>query len=97
MNTIQITDLSVNELRAIISETLKEGLKEQLPSPEPPQPRYLTRKEAAKLLQISLVTLHNWSIKGILKGYRINSRIRYKSEDIQAALKEIHSLKYRRD
>lgn len=50
---------------------------------------YLTRKEAAKLLKISLVTISDWNKKGILKPYRIGNLIRYKRDEIEAALIQI--------
>ena len=58
---------------------------------------YLTRKQTAKLLQISLVTLRDWSVKGILQSYKIGGRIRYKKSELDEALKAQKNLKYRRD
>jgi len=95
METIQIQNLSVDELKVIITDSFREQLKGLIPKPEPPE-KYLTRKETAKLLQVSLVTLNDWSKKGIIQSYRINSRIRYKKSEIDEALKEVKNLKYRR-
>lgn len=55
-------------------------------------PIYLTRFEAAKLLKISLVTLHDWTQRGILKAYRVAgaaTRVYYKPQEIDAAMTEI--------
>ncbi len=93
MNTVQIQNLSVSDLKTIISETMKEEVKHLLPEP-PQQTEYLTRKETANLLRVSLVTLHEWTRKGIVTGYRFNSRIRYKQDEVEGAAKEIK--KYRR-
>jgi len=56
-------------------------------------PRQLTRKETAEYLQISMDTLRNWELNGLLtvkrkqNGYRV-----YTNEDIQK-LKIIHTLR----
>ena len=56
----------------------------------------LTRQEAAKMLNVSLPTLHFWTKEGIIKGTRIGSCVRYRLPDIEAALVDIDSLKYRK-
>lgn len=53
-----------------------------------PKEKYLTRGQAARLLQISLPTLHQYTKAGILTSYRVGSRVRYKALEIEAALKE---------
>ena len=53
-------------------------------------PKYLTRKEVAKILKISLVTLSDWNRKGILKPYRLGNLIRYKQSELDQALISIN-------
>ncbi len=96
MQTLQIQNLSVDELKVIIEDTIENKVSSLIPKPQP-QVKYLTRQETADHLRISLVTLHDWTKKGIIKAYRINSRVRFKSDEVENAVKEIHSLKYRRD
>lgn len=50
--------------------------------------KYLTRAEVARLLKISLPTLHRYTKDGILKSYRIVGKVRYKLQDVENALKE---------
>lgn len=57
----------------------------------------LNRKETATLLGISLVTLHNWTSQGRLTAYRIGTRVRYKADEVNNALIEIKSTKYKRN
>ena len=95
MENVILQQLSVNDLTEIIADTFRKEIKE-LPDQNPPE-QYLTRKETAKLLQISLVTLRDWSVKGILQSYKIGGRIRYKKSDLDEALKAQKNLKYRRD
>lgn len=66
--------------------------KTQLPDKE----EYLTRKETAALLKISMVSLYNWTNQGRLTAYRIGTRVRYKAEEVNNALIEIKSTKYQR-
>lgn len=51
--------------------------------------RLLTPKEASEKLKVSLVTLWNWDNRGILKPVRIGNKKRYRSSDIENALKPI--------
>lgn len=55
----------------------------------PKETELLTRKEAAKLLGVSLVTIQEWTKTGKIIGYRIASRIRYKRNEIENSLSQI--------
>ncbi|WP_026776110.1 helix-turn-helix domain-containing protein [Polaribacter sp. Hel_I_88] len=50
------------------------------------QAEYLTRKEVAKILKVSLVTLSDWNKKRVLKPYRLGNLIRYKTSEIEESL-----------
>jgi len=51
---------------------------------------YLTRLETAKLLKVTLPTLHSWTKKGYLKAYRVGERnVYYKLPEVLSAFKEI--------
>jgi len=63
---------------------------------ETPKPKkYLTIKEAAKILEVSPLTLRNWDKKGKLKAYRhpINNYRLYRTEDIEIFLRKLESQK----
>lgn len=47
---------------------------------------YITRREVAKLFQISLVTVHDWTKKGILQAYKIANRVYYKQSEVESSL-----------
>jgi len=92
-----ILDMQVDELKNIISQTVREEiLKINSPDSKFEQEEFLTRNETARILSITLVTLHDWTKKGIIPGYRIATRIRYKKTEIIEALQKIRSLKYQR-
>lgn len=90
---IQRNDLR-DEISAVLDQKLESFFsKFQHPAPNPSTGQLRSRKEAAKRLGISLVTLNEWTKTGIVKGYRINSRVRYKEEDLEACLNQIKSSK----
>jgi hypothetical protein len=89
-----LTSIPEIEFRELISSAVNEALagikpKEQTPSPV----EFLTRKQTAERLKVSLPTLHQWSKTGVVKGYRISGRVRYKSQEIEAALQAMQTTK----
>ena len=52
--------------------------------------RFLTRKEVAHILNVSLPTLHEWTKSGKITGFRIGSRVLYKSGLIEQSLIQIN-------
>ncbi len=42
----------------------------------------MTRKEAANMLSVSLTTLRAWTVKKIIKSYKLGGRIYYKRDEI---------------
>ena len=87
MNTIQITELTTNELRSLLKESVKQEfnqLKEEILCKTPTQ--YLTRKQVAKMLDINLTTLNNWTNRGALTSYGIQGRVYYKRDEVEKAI-----------
>lgn len=54
-----------------------------------PQTEFITRKQTAQILGVSLPTINEWTKTGKIKGYRIGSRIRYKRNEIENSLSQI--------
>lgn len=87
MNTIQITELTTNELKSLLKESVKQEfnqLKEEILCKTPTQ--YLTRKQVAKMLDINLTTLNNWTNRGVLTSYGIQGRVYYKRDEVEKAI-----------
>ena len=88
MDTLVIT--SEADLRRIIRDVIHEELLALLPHFAPASPAYeeplLTRKEIAKYLNISLVTLTGWIRKG-LPCIRKGRRVLFLKSDVLAAIK----------
>ena len=67
MEAIILENASTTELKNLISEAVKEELK-NLHQPKP-ETELLTRKEVKELLKISLPTLNEHTKSGKFKGY----------------------------
>lgn len=50
---------------------------------------YLTRKETAELLRVSLTTLDAYSKKGYLQPYGIGGRILFRESEVNNSLEEL--------
>lgn len=87
------------QLELIVAKSVNSAIKAQLEAQTKPTPqaskdeRLLSRKEAAKLLGVSLVTLNEWSKKGIVVGCRIASRVRYKKTELEQSLIQMQTSK----
>ncbi|MEI8270389.1 MAG: helix-turn-helix domain-containing protein [bacterium] len=98
METIILHSTQLKDFRSLIGDVVAEKLQEFKkgePSPTKLKDDYLTRKEVSHLLRISLSTLHYYTKNGILRGYRIGGRILYKKVEVQNAVMEIQSTKYK--
>ena len=74
-----------------LTETILKGVENQLTELKkdftPKQPDdFLTRMETAKLLKISLSTVHEWSNTGILKMYKVGNRTYFSRKEIESTL-----------
>lgn len=96
---IYLEGITPQELKELFKEAVKEEiqvvLNQQREISTESNNKLLTRKETAKLLGVSLVTLHDWCLKGIIESHRINTRIRFKQEDIEKVLSNPRGLKFR--
>jgi hypothetical protein len=93
-NSILIRNITVKDLQELVRSVFREEL--QILLPQKGEPKYMTRKEVAAFLKISLPTLHNYTKAGIVKGFRIGTRVLYKMEDIEQTMKSIEISRYRR-
>ncbi|REG89380.1 helix-turn-helix domain-containing protein [Winogradskyella sediminis] len=69
-----------------IRNAVKRAIIEHYCPPKSSDSDMFTRKQTAKKLCISLPTLHDWTLEGLIRAYRIGSRVLYKLEDIENAL-----------
>ena len=79
---IFLSGMTADQLSEMIRESLRDELRQLHPEPSAETPNYLTRRETARRLRISLVTLNDWVNRG-----RIS--------DVEAALHRIVPIKSR--
>ena len=78
MATIQLLQVTPTELVALFQDSVKQIL----PVPqEPNQKEILTRKETAILFSVSLVCIHDWMNKGLLKPYKLGNKTFFKRSE----------------
>jgi excisionase family DNA binding protein len=92
-----LSSIPLDELVTVISETVKKEVESATSFRKPEsESEYITRQDAARILGISLPTLNDWSKRGVLPSYRIQSRVRYKKAEVLDSLKQVQTIKYRR-
>jgi excisionase family DNA binding protein len=97
-NSLILQNIDLQQLETMISTAVNKGIalvSSQTKTTEN-QNELLTRKEVCELLHITLPTLHDWTKEGVITGYRINTRVRYKKSEVLATLQKVSQLKYRR-
>lgn len=87
--TVQIQGLTA-ELLLQRFDTIESQIKELKQQPQPNPDRLITRTETAKILGVSLVTLHNWVKSNILTAYRVGNKVRFKENEVLASLQQIN-------
>lgn len=88
MTQVQFIQVSPKELATLIQESVKHSLPTTtlIPTIEPKQKEILTRIETANLFSISLVCLHDWVKKKILKPYKVGNKTYFKRSEVMEAL-----------
>jgi excisionase family DNA binding protein len=90
ITTIQIQGISAETLLGKFDD-LQSQIKTLQSQPTAPAERLITRDETAKLLGVSLVTLHSWIKSGVLIAYRIGNKVRFKENEVYDSLQKISS------
>lgn len=86
---IQIEGLDAAEIMARFDkmESAISALSDNSKSAEPQKPeKYITRREVSDILRVSVVTVSDWTRKGILIAYKVGNRVYYKSDEVENAL-----------
>jgi excisionase family DNA binding protein len=92
---ILFTGISANELLERIGQLIDAKVG-SIPIKTKEQSEYLSRKEVAKLLKITLPTLHDWTKCGYLRAYKMGTRVLYKESEVIATLEKVPSFKHRK-
>lgn len=93
-NITQLHGVNPLEFKEIILADVRTELQALSQNFQPvTQPEYITRKELAEILKVTLVTIIDWDKKGVLKPYRLGNLIRYKRSEIEQSLIAINPKK----
>lgn len=90
MAKIVLNNFELSDIRKVVEEVLEKQLK-GFSIPKKTELKLLTRKDTAKLLCISLPTLHEWTKSGIVKAHRIGNRVLFKQDEVHQALCQIQT------
>lgn len=85
----------VDDLLLRIEQIIDKRL-ETLAPPKEDQSEYITRKEAAGILKITLPTLHDWTKMGWLQSYKIGRRVLYKKQEVENSIQQVNLFKYKK-
>jgi excisionase family DNA binding protein len=89
-------EIPMEELKSLISEAIKTELdKFPILNLQSESSELISRKEAAKMLKISLPTLSDYVMRSIIPAYRIGNSIRLKKCEVVNALERIQAIKYK--
>ena len=91
MQNLLFSPIPLEQFKTEISLSIKQEIANYFQSQQTPkqETELLTRKEAAKLLGVSLPTLSDWTKTGKVLGYRIATRVRYKRAELETSLSQI--------
>ena len=89
---IFLSGMTADQLSEMIRESLRDELRQLHPAETP---NYLTRRETARRLRISLVTLNDWVNRGRIRAHKIGGRVLFRDSDVEAALHRIVPIKSR--
>ena len=96
MEPILLNGINLSDIKKVLREVLEEKSNDFAKPVKSEDQEFLTRKEVAKLLKISLTTLNDWSKQGIVQAYRIGNRVLYKKKEIVDSVSKVQSFKYKR-
>ena len=82
-----------DQLSKMIRESLRDELQQFRPAHPKTDTKYLTRRETARRLRISLVTLTDWVNHGKIRAHKIGGRVLFRDSDVEAALNRIVPIK----
>jgi excisionase family DNA binding protein len=100
MASIFLEGIEINEFLSLIKQEIEgnsNDTKKEIANRSISQgSNLITRKEASKLLSISLPTLNSYTKLGYLKAFRLGTKqVRYKRSDVELCLQEIGNFKHR--
>lgn len=87
-----MSQIDLEALADILADRLAARLTGGATENRQPATGFISRKEAAKYLNITLPTLHDLTRTGKVPAHRIGRRVLYKTSEIDSSLKMIKSI-----
>lgn len=88
---IVLSPIPLPDLLGEITRAVRSELDARTPNAAPPPEELLTREQTAQLLGITLPTLRLHTSRGLVTGYRIGTRVRYKRSEVLSGLQQIRT------
>ncbi len=95
---MKLVVISKEDLEELVQTSVNKALTEIFAEKEKKSKvkDFLSVKETAKFLDVPPLTVRNYISRGYIKAERIGHQIRIRKLEIDNALREVKSLKYRR-
>jgi len=94
INPFESIEFRLDKLEKTISD-LGDAISAYKQKPLSSENNYLTRKDTAHRLKVSLVTLTDWVNRSRLKAYKIGGRVLFRESEVEEALSQIVPLKHK--
>lgn len=97
MSQIILNGVNLNELLEKIGQVVESKL-QKCPSAleQKKSPKFLTRKEVASILNVTLSTLHDWTKLGWIQCYKVGRRVLYKESEVFANVEKLSLHKHKK-
>ncbi len=94
-----LINLNQTDLETVLEKVVNKVLKSHQPNNTnaKPQVELITRQETAKLLGVSLPTLHDWTKNGLIPAHRIGTRVRYKRQEVMNSLNKVQNYQTKKE
>ncbi len=97
MEQILLNGVNLNELLEKIGQIIESKLQKCPSVLEQRKPaKFLTRKEVAQLLNVTVTTLHEWTKLGWIQSYKVGRRVLYKEVEVLSSIDSLASCKHKK-
>jgi excisionase family DNA binding protein len=95
---MELIVISKEDLEVIVQTSVSKALADYFTRKEEKAKKgeFISVKDTARHLEVAELTVRNYISKGYIKAERIGRSIRIRRSELENALKEVKSLKYRR-
>jgi excisionase family DNA binding protein len=82
MIVMEIILTTKEDLRILFKELLEENKQKQINTSTKSKEEFLTKKQAASLLKVSLATIDNYRRNNLIPSHRIGNNVRFKKSEL---------------